>query len=76
MASALICNVLYNYVFGLVGRWMGNSDFEFEVATPFFHFQSHKFNLTLTVESFGNPRLITTDHFNNKFFLASYEELS
>ena len=76
MASALISNVLHNYVLSLVRRWMGNSDFKLEVAAPFFNFQSHKFNLTFTVESFSNPRLLTADHIDKKLFLASNEELS
>ncbi len=76
VTSALICYVLDNYVFSLIGRWVGNSDFEVIIAAFCLNLQTYNFNLARNIKSFCNPRLFSADHVNNKFLLTSNENLS
>ncbi len=76
MTSALICYILDDYIFSLIGRWVGNSDFEVKFAAFCLYLQTYNFNLARTVKRFCNPRLLSADHVNNKFFLASNENFS
>lgn len=50
---------------------MGDSDFEVEVAAFGFQLQADSLDCLRLIEAFLNPRLLSTDHVNNQFFLGS-----